>query len=79
MKSLSNGVLDLRVLCGTSHAEAHVSLRGSAKRAPCGLTRRQGELQDKGGEELESEERGSQRLVGPLGGLHRLVVCVPEA
>ena len=32
-----NVVLDLRVLCGTSHAEAHVPVRGSAKRASCGL------------------------------------------
>ena len=32
--------LDLRVLCGTGRAEAHVPIRGSAearKRAPCGL------------------------------------------
>ena len=26
-----NVVLDLRVLCGTSHAEAHVPVRGSVK------------------------------------------------
>ena len=32
-----NVVLDVRVLCGTSHAEEHVPVRGSAKRAPCGL------------------------------------------
>ena len=32
-----NVVLDLRVLCGTSHAEAHVPVRGSVKRVPCGL------------------------------------------
>ena len=31
-----NGVLDLRVLCGTSHAEAHVPVRGSVKRVPYG-------------------------------------------
>ena len=31
-----NVVLDLRVLCGTSHAEAHVSVRGSVERVPCG-------------------------------------------
>ena len=30
-------VLDLRVLCGTSHAEAHVPVRGSIKRSLCGL------------------------------------------
>ena len=34
-------VLDLRVLCGSSHAEAHVPVRGSVKRTPggaqCGL------------------------------------------
>jgi hypothetical protein len=30
----------LRVLCGTSHAEAHVPVRGSVKRAPCGLNGR---------------------------------------
>ena len=35
-----NVVLDLRVLCGTSRAEAHVPLRGSVKRAPCGLSGR---------------------------------------
>jgi len=32
-----NVVLDLRVLCGTSHAEAHVPVRGSVERVPCGL------------------------------------------
>ena len=32
-----NVVLGLRVLCGTSHAEAHVPVRGSAERVPCGL------------------------------------------
>ncbi len=32
-----NVVLDLRVLCGTGHAEAHVSVRGSMGRAPYGL------------------------------------------
>ena len=32
-----NVVLDLRVLCGTGHAEAHVPVRGSVERAPCGL------------------------------------------
>ena len=32
-----NADLDLRVLCGASHAEAHVSVRGSVERAPCGL------------------------------------------
>ena len=32
-----NVVLDLRVLCGTSHAEAHVPVRGSVERAPCSL------------------------------------------
>ena len=32
-----NVALDLRILCGTSHAEAHVPVRGSVKRAPCGL------------------------------------------
>ena len=32
-----NGVLDLRVLCGTGRAEAHVPARGSVERAPCGL------------------------------------------
>ena len=35
-----NAVLDLRVLCGSSHAEAHVPVRGSVKRAPCGLNGR---------------------------------------
>ena len=30
-------VLDLRVLCGTGHAEAHVPVRGSVERAPSGL------------------------------------------
>ena len=35
-----NVVLDLRVLCGTSHAEAHVPVRGSVKRVPCGLNGR---------------------------------------
>ena len=30
-------VLDLRVLCGTGHAEAHVQVRGSVERVPCGL------------------------------------------
>ena len=35
-----NVVLDLRILCGTSHAEAHVPVRGSVKRAPCGLNGR---------------------------------------
>ena len=35
-----NVVLDLRVLCGTSHTEAHVPVRGSVKRAPCGLNGR---------------------------------------
>ena len=30
-------VLDLHVLCGTGHAEAHVPLRGSLGRARCGL------------------------------------------
>ncbi len=35
-----NVVLDLRVLCGISHAEAHVSVRGSVKRVPCGLNGR---------------------------------------
>ena len=35
-----NVVLDLRVLCGTSHAKAHVPVRGSVKRAPCGLNGR---------------------------------------
>ncbi len=35
-----NVVLDLRVLCGTSHAEANVPVRGSVKRAPCGLNGR---------------------------------------
>ena len=34
-----NAVLDLRVLCGTSHAEAHVPVRGSVKRVPCGHRR----------------------------------------
>ena len=32
-----NVVLDLRVLCGTSHAEAHVPVRGSVERDPCGV------------------------------------------
>ena len=32
-----DAALDLRVLCSTSHAEAHVPVRGSVKRAPCGL------------------------------------------
>ena len=32
-----NVVLDLCVLCGTSHAEANVPVRGSVKRIPCGL------------------------------------------
>jgi len=35
-----NVALDLRVLCGTSHAEAHVPVRGSVKRVPCGLNGR---------------------------------------
>ena len=35
-----NVVLDLRVLCGTSHAEAHVPVRGSVKRNTCGLNGR---------------------------------------
>ena len=35
-----NVVLDMRVLCGTSHAEALVPVRGSAKRVPCGLNGR---------------------------------------
>ncbi len=35
-----NVVLDLRVLCGTSHAEAHVPVHGSVKRVPCGLSGR---------------------------------------
>ena len=35
-----NVVLDLRVLCGTSHAEAHVPVRGSVERVPCGLNGR---------------------------------------
>ena len=35
-----NVVLDLRVLCGTGHAEARVPVRGSVKRAPCGLNGR---------------------------------------
>ena len=30
-------VLDLRVLCSTGHAEAHVPVRGSVERVPCGL------------------------------------------
>ena len=30
-------VLDLRVLCGTGHAEAHIPVRGSVERAPSGL------------------------------------------
>ena len=30
-------VLDLRVLCGTGRAEAHVPVRGSVGRAPCDL------------------------------------------
>ena len=29
--------LDLRILCGTGHAEAHVPVRGRMGRAPCGL------------------------------------------
>ena len=29
--------LDLRVLCSTGHAEAHVPVRGSVERVPCGL------------------------------------------
>ena len=33
-------VLDLRVHCGTSHAEAHVQVRGSVERVPCGLNGR---------------------------------------
>ena len=33
-------VLDLRVLCGTSHAEAHVQIRESVERVPCGLNGR---------------------------------------
>ena len=37
MKPLSKMSFYLRVLCGTSHAEEHVPVRGSAKRAPCGL------------------------------------------
>ncbi len=32
--------LDLRALCGTSRAEAHVPVRGSAERNPCGLSDR---------------------------------------
>ena len=32
-----NVVLDLRVLCGTSRAEAHVPVRGSVERVLCGL------------------------------------------
>ena len=35
-----NVVLDLRALCGTGHAEAHVPVRGSVGRAPCGLNAR---------------------------------------
>ena len=35
-----NVILDLRVLCGTSHAEAHVPVRGSVKHVPCGLNGR---------------------------------------
>ena len=35
-----NVVLDLRVLCGTSHAEARIPVRGSVKRVPCGLNGR---------------------------------------
>ena len=35
-----NAVLDLRVLCGTNHAEAHDPVRGSVKRVPCGLNGR---------------------------------------
>ena len=35
-----NVALDLRVLCGISHAEAHVPVRGSVKRATCGLNGR---------------------------------------
>ena len=35
-----NVVLDVRVLCRTSHAEAHVPVRGSVKRALCGLNGR---------------------------------------
>ena len=38
-KSLGSDV-DLRALCGTSHAEAHVPVRGSVKRVPCGLNGR---------------------------------------
>ena len=38
-----NVVLDLRVLCGTSHAETHVPVRGSVKRVPCGLNGAQSE------------------------------------
>ena len=30
-------ILDLRVLCSIGHAEAHVPVRGSVGRAPCGL------------------------------------------
>jgi len=33
-----NAALDLRVLCGTSHADAHVSVRRSVERAQCGLS-----------------------------------------
>ena len=29
--------LYMRVLCGTGHAKAHVPVRGSVERAPCGL------------------------------------------
>ena len=32
-----DSALDLRVLCGTGHAEARVPVRGSEGRAPCGL------------------------------------------
>ena len=32
--------LKFRVLCGTSHAEAHVPVRGSVQRAPFGLSGR---------------------------------------
>ena len=35
-----NVVLDLRILCGTGHAEAHVPVRGSVERAPCCLNAR---------------------------------------
>ena len=35
-----NAALDMCVLCGTSHAEAHVPVRGSVKHVPCGLNGR---------------------------------------